>query len=157
MSEPFDKYQKAGLQYSRPQIPAQRPEPTFYEELASLLNRYSKENGSGTPDFVLADYLVGCLDVFDRTISGRAQYRSEPVDLPAMRTKPENAVPLTIIDNHGYKNEIGEAKLEVQPGQIGRYGPITEVIPVFSGIVPGLFPTGPVAQADKDERQDSER
>jgi hypothetical protein len=34
---------------------------TFGRELEQLLNRHSKENGSNTPDFVLASYLQSCL------------------------------------------------------------------------------------------------
>ena len=32
-----------------------------------LLNRYSMENGSNTPDFMLADYLIDCLRALDKT------------------------------------------------------------------------------------------
>ena len=37
----------------------------FRKELQQLINRHSLENGSGTPDFVLADYLVKCLQNFN--------------------------------------------------------------------------------------------
>ena len=37
----------------------------FREELQMLLNSYSEENGSDTPDFILAKYMVNCLNVFD--------------------------------------------------------------------------------------------
>lgn len=40
---------------------------TFEEELSTLLNRYSKENASNTPDFILAEYMVRCLDLFNET------------------------------------------------------------------------------------------
>jgi hypothetical protein len=46
-------------------------ETKFRRELATLLNRYSKENGSDTPDFILANYLIGCLDVFNNTQTQR--------------------------------------------------------------------------------------
>lgn len=36
----------------------------FETELAALLNRHSQENSSSTPDFILARYLVGCLDAW---------------------------------------------------------------------------------------------
>lgn len=36
----------------------------FVKELESLINTYSMENGSDTPDFVLAEYLFGCLLAF---------------------------------------------------------------------------------------------
>ena len=44
---------------------------TFRQELEQLLNRYSKENGSDSPDFILAQYLIDCLDVYDRAVRAR--------------------------------------------------------------------------------------
>jgi len=43
----------------------------FVEELAILINKYSKGNGSDTPDFVLAKYLANCLYEFDRAVERR--------------------------------------------------------------------------------------
>ena len=37
----------------------------FESQLASLINRHSLENGSNTPDFILAGYLRSCLEAFD--------------------------------------------------------------------------------------------
>lgn len=31
------------------------------QELEQLLNKHSRENESNTPDFILAQYLIGCL------------------------------------------------------------------------------------------------
>lgn len=39
--------------------------------LTDAINRASAEAGSNTPDFVLADYLVDCLDAFDRATQRR--------------------------------------------------------------------------------------
>lgn len=39
----------------------------FLKELAGIINRYSMENGSNTPDFILAEHLLTCLEVFDAT------------------------------------------------------------------------------------------
>ena len=44
---------------------------SFKSELTDLINRYSKENGSNTPDFILAEYLISCLDVFDCACKAR--------------------------------------------------------------------------------------
>ena len=44
---------------------------TFEKELESLINRYSKENESNTPDFILAEYIKGCLKVYAETINKR--------------------------------------------------------------------------------------
>ena len=46
----------------------------FKTELEGLINRYSMENGSDTPDFMLAHYLQGCLDLFDETVASREQW-----------------------------------------------------------------------------------
>lgn len=46
----------------------------FRKELESLLNRHSKENGSDTPDFVLADFLIRCLMAFDAATRGRIMF-----------------------------------------------------------------------------------
>lgn len=62
---------KAGTM-TQPRIPT--PESPFERELKSLLNRYSKENGSNTPDFILAEYLNGCLGNFNRAVTARNKF-----------------------------------------------------------------------------------
>lgn len=46
----------------------------FRSELERLLNRQSMENGSNTPDFILAEYLHACLDAFDAAVKHREQW-----------------------------------------------------------------------------------
>jgi hypothetical protein len=46
----------------------------FEKELISLINRYSKENLSNTPDFILAQYLQGCLIAFDMAVQQREHW-----------------------------------------------------------------------------------
>jgi hypothetical protein len=43
----------------------------FRQELEHIINKYSKENGSDTPDFILADFLVNVLADFDRAAKAR--------------------------------------------------------------------------------------
>ena len=43
----------------------QTKEDKFETDIRDAINRHSKENGSNTPDFVLAAYLVACLKNFD--------------------------------------------------------------------------------------------
>ena len=50
---------------------------TFRRELIALLNKHSKENGSNTPDFVLADYLINCLNNFNLTTQKRTEWYGE--------------------------------------------------------------------------------
>jgi hypothetical protein len=47
---------------------------SFEEELSHLLNRYCKENDSNTPDFILAHYLVKCLDNFNSASREREKW-----------------------------------------------------------------------------------
>jgi hypothetical protein len=46
----------------------------FEKELRELINCNSKENGSNTPDFILAQYLLGCLENFDNAIKVRDEW-----------------------------------------------------------------------------------
>jgi hypothetical protein len=46
---------------------------TLVQELTSLINRRSLENGSDTPDFILADLLSRCLVTFDDCIKQRTK------------------------------------------------------------------------------------
>lgn len=48
-------------------------------ELTSLLNRYSAENGSNTPDFILADFLRISLAAFDGAVVKREHWYGRSV------------------------------------------------------------------------------
>jgi hypothetical protein len=43
----------------------------FGAQVRAAINRTCRENGSNTPDFILASYLCSCLDVFDAAILAR--------------------------------------------------------------------------------------
>lgn len=53
-------------------------------ELAALLNRYCAENVSGTPDFILAEYLLDCIKAFNSAVVKRADWRGDSTELPAL-------------------------------------------------------------------------
>lgn len=48
-------------------------------ELQSLLNRFSMDNISNTPDFVLAQFLLSCLKGFDAAVQQRETYYGRDV------------------------------------------------------------------------------
>jgi hypothetical protein len=52
--------------------------PTLSTELAAVLNRYCAENVSDTPDFILASYLLECLECFDRAVRQREAWYGRP-------------------------------------------------------------------------------
>lgn len=47
---------------------------TFMQELEEIINRHSVENASNTPDWLLAEYLNGCLEVYEETIQKRDKW-----------------------------------------------------------------------------------
>ena len=49
----------------------------FERELRELINRHSMENESDTPDFMLANFLVRCLEAWNATTSTRSKWCSK--------------------------------------------------------------------------------
>ena len=47
---------------------------TFENELRSLINKYNKESESNTPDFILRDYILKCLEAFNEGINSREKW-----------------------------------------------------------------------------------
>ena len=55
----------------------------FRKELQELLNKYSMETKSNTPDFILAEFLIGCLLSFEQAVNSRqAWYKPNKEALP---------------------------------------------------------------------------
>jgi hypothetical protein len=44
------------------------------DEIQQAINKHSAENGSNTPDFILASFLADCLDAFDRATNSRTEW-----------------------------------------------------------------------------------
>lgn len=65
---------------------------TFRADLEALINRCSAENGSNTPDFILAKYLQSCLEAFDCAVRERETwYGRDPQRGPASAQDPDAA------------------------------------------------------------------
>lgn len=47
-------------------------------EIAAAINRHSVESNSNTPDFILAEYLTGCLSAFDQAVTARERWYGNP-------------------------------------------------------------------------------
>jgi hypothetical protein len=50
---------------------------TFQQELTALLNSHSQENGSDTPDCILATYLLACLQEFNDAVTERTGWYTD--------------------------------------------------------------------------------
>ena len=49
-------------------------ELNFKDSLECLINRHSIENASGTPDYMLAEYLSDCLDIYAKIVKQRDKW-----------------------------------------------------------------------------------
>lgn len=53
------------------------------DEIRILINKYSRENISNTPDYILAEYLDNCLVAFEKAVNARTRHnnRNETVEV----------------------------------------------------------------------------
>jgi hypothetical protein len=109
---------------------------TLVQELASVINRRSLENGSNTPDYILADYLSRCLVLFDDATKARAEWYGQPMKdlefnkvietgpkptdypkLDELKTNEERrAEALRNINKTAYSANLGKNAPEIVPG-----------------------------------------
>ncbi|QXV74222.1 hypothetical protein [Rhizobium phage RHEph12] len=64
----------------------------FRDQIELLINMHSMENGSNTPDFILAHFLTEQLRLFDSVVTARASHRGEapiPVEVSTTTTEDE--------------------------------------------------------------------
>lgn len=69
-------------------------ESDFVGELTALLNRFSAESISGTPDFILAEYLQDSIKAFNAAVVKRADWRGESVEPPSIQRQRDEFQPL---------------------------------------------------------------
>lgn len=73
-------------------------------DLQALLNGYSLENDSNTPDYTLARYLLDCLDAYNKAVMDRAHWYGR-MDVPGRGSVP-------------FDKETGEEPPNIIPGPI---------------------------------------
>jgi hypothetical protein len=59
------------------------PLTNFQRELRILINAHSQENESGTPDFILAQYLKRSLDAFNDAVQSREVWYGRRINIIA--------------------------------------------------------------------------
>lgn len=100
-----------------------RPDGQFQRDLASLLNSYSAESPSGTPDFILSDLLTNVLREFNEAIGRRAEWRGEKVELhPRDEETPTQKVANDILDKHREARDQLVDMLMKDPGALATFG-----------------------------------
>jgi hypothetical protein len=60
--------------YPTKQALGTQPKQDFVKELEKLINRYSEEKLSNTPDFILAQYLSNALMAFNAAVQAREKW-----------------------------------------------------------------------------------
>jgi hypothetical protein len=96
---------------SVPNLTAPPPAETpFGMDLTSLINAYSRENGSDTPDFILAGLIVDILAAFDKATVARDRWYGHK----GLRAKVAAGEPLEGDDD--YRHVEREAGLDMERG-----------------------------------------
>lgn len=81
-------------------------------EIAVVLNVRSRENTSNTPDFVLAEYMVGCLQAYEEAVNRRDKLKlGQPVKLDPL---PQSLGPARLRTLHDYEDERSPLEVEAQ-------------------------------------------
>ena len=57
--------------------PGPAPNLEFRNDIETIINRHNAENESDTPDFILAEYLIDCLAVFDKAVRNCAFWHGD--------------------------------------------------------------------------------
>lgn len=63
------------------------------ERITRAINCVSAENGSNTPDFILAEYLTDCLAAFDKASRAREKWYGKALSIGGTVTEPDAAAP----------------------------------------------------------------
>lgn len=60
-------------------------------EIEQALNRECAENRSNTPDFILAEYLIDCLNAFDKSVNAREAWYGRGAKPADVQLPPHSA------------------------------------------------------------------
>lgn len=81
--ETFDEALARYVAITQHETPAAQPTKTqeLIDDIANAINKHSGENGSNTPDFILAEFLVRCLKAFDITSRTREKWYGKSLSI----------------------------------------------------------------------------
>lgn len=103
---------------------------SFASELTTLVNRYSKENGSNTPDYVLANFLQNSLAAFDLAVNQREGH-PEPDLVTRIKNKLRDAGNEVMRDIEGKTLaafKVPELTVGLKYGSIHQPGQLYEIM-----------------------------
>ena len=77
MTSPLpDKLEPSNMCYHCLQSPETEKRKNLRKDLQIIINCHGQENSSNTPDFILADYIIDCLEVFNKTVENRMKWEN---------------------------------------------------------------------------------
>lgn len=122
------------------------------KELAAAVNRVSAENGSNTPDFILGEFLAGCLRAFDLAVISREKWYHRVLtscsvsDGPQVAGRPSSppvtpldAVPAPKADCSGMSRPVGTSDEQLWGVQFWGGDFHSEVYATREQAIRGLF------------------
>lgn len=65
---------------------------SLHRDLKDVLNKHSAENESNTPDYILADHLINCLEIFNEAVKDRAGWYGR-MDAPGQASFAYTSIP----------------------------------------------------------------
>lgn len=87
---------------------------TLRQDLEDVINRHSAENESNTPDFILAGFLVDCLETFDHAVRAREKWYGREVGqckgAPPLCGAELNAPSMQVLQSTGHAPGDGERR-----------------------------------------------
>lgn len=90
----------------------------FRKALTDLINRYSLESLSDTPDFILADYLIDCLNTYGASVSKRESwYGRNPDMLATLGQTASFTLKRGTYNLHVYKTSDNDFTVDLDPTQ----------------------------------------
>lgn len=79
---------------------------SFKHELQNLINEHSMENGSDTPDFILASFLYSCLESFNHAVRQREQFYNKAKANLYTEEQVRQAIDMATTSKYDYKLEF---------------------------------------------------
>lgn len=98
---------------SSPVTRAEERAKNFAESLRHAINCANAESGSNTPDFVLAEFLVGCLAAFDKAVTSREKLTVAPQPLGTF-TPDAPAQAVYFAYDRGHRDVYEPAAVEIE-------------------------------------------
>lgn len=83
---------------------------SFASELCSLLNKHSQDNATNTPDFVLAEFMLGVLRAFDLAMQQRDGWESPREAYPPVDNCAERLAKLNAEWQRTYDHDVAKLK-----------------------------------------------